>query len=192
MRCAMIAGMFWLTFVSMLWRLPASTDSLPDKPGGETTEVLIGKLGSNRFQEREEASRRLLAREEAIPALRMALQSKDAEVVRRLVSILEKFEQRRIRRLLDRLNTLVERGVVDQFAEVVAQWPKGFQEEPCRQATCKLARTLEKLHQQQGGKPIELFFLEDKARLLDVVVGEKIHDIPRGGRLFFCGDPIFA
>src|SRR5437868_14636917 len=85
---AVFAG-FLATFLG----LPATVPIVHANPSEETTKELILKLGSKLFKVREEATRQLLLREEAIPALRAALQSTDREVYRRATFILEKLEQ---------------------------------------------------------------------------------------------------
>src|SRR5436190_2098633 len=170
-------GAFGVCFVSALCWLATWANGVPVKSYGETTECLIAKLGSNRFKEREAASRLLLAREEAIPALRAALHGKDMETTRRVAAILKDLEQRRTRRLLDTLDTLVRDGAFDQFAELLARWPKGFQEDACLGATRRLVRTLEAAHHKQGGQYIGLQVLEDEDLRPYVIVGRHIHDI---------------
>jgi hypothetical protein len=55
--------------------------------------ALVGRLGSDRFAEREEASRQLIARgTSALPFLREAIQSADAEVARRAQECVEQIE----------------------------------------------------------------------------------------------------
>jgi uncharacterized protein (TIGR03067 family) len=75
--------------------LPAATAPADEpKLGDRQIDGLIARLGSDSFEEREEATRRLLRHEEAIPSLRRACQSPDAEVARRAREILESLARR--------------------------------------------------------------------------------------------------
>ena len=72
-------------------------------------EGLIGRLGSPRFREREEATRKLLQLEESAPELRVAMRSADPEVSHRSARILQGLERRPLLRTLGR----GERGEID-------------------------------------------------------------------------------
>jgi hypothetical protein len=64
-------------------------------PGGSEIRRLIGQLGSGNFSEREDASAALdAAGEAALPGLRAAAESEDAEVRRRAGELVQRIEQR--------------------------------------------------------------------------------------------------
>jgi hypothetical protein len=101
----------------------------PDPP--ESVERLIEQLGSQRSRVREEATRKLMGRPDALPALKKALRSPDAEVRRRAREIIDEIENGPKRRKLDRLLARVKDGEADLLVEQMivlhdlsdAAWP---------------------------------------------------------------------
>src|SRR6266540_6397765 len=129
--------------------LPAAGDKL--KPPPEPVEELIRRLGSPQFKERDEATRLLLERKDALPALRKIVDAgSDLELARRAAFILEEAPRRQARRMLDRLRALAKAGAVDQCAELLARWPAGQEEMGRWQATLDLARKLSEFHKKLG------------------------------------------
>lgn len=115
--------------------LPAFVGSPASAVSGERSpsdvEALIAQLGSKDFKVRETAERKLLEREHATPALRAALKSRDAEVVRRAVRILGAFDLRQQKRALERLVALRTSGEVDQLIErfVAGDWDEQLEDQ---------------------------------------------------------------
>jgi hypothetical protein len=96
-------------------------------PGGEpekppSVDSLVRLLGSEDFQTREEASRQLRDRDDAVPALRAALDSPDPEVSHRADDLLQALEHRYAQRALRRGAALLEEGTVDEGVERLVRW----------------------------------------------------------------------
>src|SRR5262245_61500856 len=87
--------------------LPSAAHDAKERPpaGDRKADIKqwIVQLASRDFRVREAAQRRLLDREDAIPALRQALSSSDAEVRRRVTEVLDGFARKTAQRALDRL-----------------------------------------------------------------------------------------
>jgi hypothetical protein len=133
---------------------------LADSKKAESLSVkqLIERLGSNSFEEREEASRLLVDREEAVLELRAALKFPDAEVRRRAREILAEMEYRPATRGLDKAAFLLESGEVDQAVERLVHWadadPAGKSLEPL----VRFAQKVFEREQKQFGKLEPKFF----------------------------------
>ncbi len=69
----------------------------------ETVEKLIEQLGDDSPKVREEATRKLVERNDALPALKKALESPDAEVRERAKLIIAEIEKRRRQRAIQRV-----------------------------------------------------------------------------------------
>jgi hypothetical protein len=130
--------------------LPGSAEEA--KRRDEEVGKLIRQLGSDDFPIREEATRRLLEREDATPALREALKSKDKEVARRARQILAAFARRDDQRAKGRLAALAKAGQVDQAVELFVRRPKWDNEEDCWRVMAELAARLLERERQQFGK----------------------------------------
>jgi hypothetical protein len=72
----------------------------------------------------------------------MALDSPDLEVARRVSSILDAFDRRKVRRAVDRFRALAKAGAIDQLAEYFVRWPHADEEDACWQITAELAAHL--------------------------------------------------
>jgi len=123
-------------------------------PGIADKEIaeLIRKLASNNFKVREEAQRLLLQREDAPPALRRALLSKDKELVRRASELLDEFQRREILRALEKVRTLGKQGYVDQVVErLVCREDWGGHEDAAFQVLSDITGKLFDLQKKQGG-----------------------------------------
>jgi hypothetical protein len=80
-------------------------------------DALIADLGSDSFEIRDAASRRLRERAEAVPALERARKSRDPEVARRAEDILEYFHRMEKEQQFARLVDLAKCGAIDQLVE---------------------------------------------------------------------------
>src|SRR5262245_44638236 len=104
-----------LCLAAALASSPASAPP-PARPlAKEPTSRLLGLLGSDSYEEREAATRELMCREEAAPAVRKALRFPDAEVRRRAERILKEHDRRQARRSLDEAKQLAADGRVDEL-----------------------------------------------------------------------------
>ncbi len=83
---------------------------------------MIEKLGSDRFELREEATRALMEREEAAAALQKALTSTDAEVRRRAADLLVALRPKRARHALARGRALGKEGRVVEMVDRLVYW----------------------------------------------------------------------
>src|SRR6266498_554556 len=175
MLAACLAGLPWHSF--------AASD--PPEKRQVSVEELIRRLGSQEFKEREEATRLLLERKDALPALRKIVDAgSDLELARRAAFILEEAPRRQARRMLDRLRALAKAGAVDQCAELLARWPAGQEEAACWEVTRRLALTLSKFHRPQGRLPDDKFLLKgDDAP--KVISATRVTNLPRGSSFLF-------
>jgi hypothetical protein len=92
----------------------------PQPPVKPAVDQLIERLDSNDFQTRESASRDLLDRDDAVPALRMALQSDKPEIRRRAEQILEQRRELIHQRMTERVLFHIKNGQVDQVVDQLA------------------------------------------------------------------------
>src|SRR6516165_9351291 len=95
--------------------LPCAGDE--PTPAKRVIDELIAQLGDESFAVREAATKQLMEREDAIPALSRALKSRDAEVARRAREIRDVLARREKERAFARLADLVKCGAVDQAVE---------------------------------------------------------------------------
>jgi hypothetical protein len=125
-------------------------------PTRQSTEQSIAgwieQLGDDDFEVREEATRQLLKRDEALAALRRARQSPDLEVRKRASEILQVFKRRRARRGLDRAVALAKDGQADQVFERLLRWREFDQEQIGGRAVLHLAWKLAQLEQRRFNK----------------------------------------
>jgi hypothetical protein len=98
---------------------PAPTPPTP-KP---SVAELIEQLNSRDFKKREAATRALMKRDDALPALREALKSTHAEVRRRAALILDQRENGTKRRVLKRALACIKNGYVDQALDLLTAEP---------------------------------------------------------------------
>jgi PDZ domain len=98
--------------------------SKPDIPASSTPREVIDKLikqlGSTRFEQREAAMKKLMKIGEALPALRQAAQSSDAEVRTRARQILEAWRDKLAAREFQRMLARCKGKEVDRFIAEVA------------------------------------------------------------------------
>jgi hypothetical protein len=115
-------------------------------------EELIAQLGDTSFAVREAASKRLMERDDAIPALRRALKSRDAEVARRAQEILDVLARREKERAFAQLADLLKRGAIDQAVEKFVRREKWDDEMTCWQLFAELAGKLTDREREAYGK----------------------------------------
>ncbi len=166
MRTAVVVGMLLtVSLLAPLW-LPAGQPGPTNDQPAATVEELVRRLGSKRFRERDEAMRRLVELEVDVSTLRPALESPDREMVRRAGLVLEGVANRKRGRMLGRLGEYAKVGAVDRFAELVARWPVGWEEEFCWRTTYNLAVALFKFCPKPKEVPSDvcLDFLAGKSR----------------------------
>jgi hypothetical protein len=118
----------------------------------QKTDQLIAQLGSESFQVREAATRQLMEREEAIPALRQASKSSDAEVASRAGRILDAFVRKEKERIFAKFADLAKQGAVDQAIERFVRREKWDDEPACWQVVADLATRLTDLERKTYGK----------------------------------------
>jgi PDZ domain len=117
-----------------------------DVPVSASAEIdqLIQQLGSESFQVREAATRKLMEREDAAPALRRALKSPDAEVARRAAEILDVLTTRQNQRALEEA---AKNGEIDRAVELLVRRKNWDYPRSC-QVLAELAGKLLDLEQQ--------------------------------------------
>jgi hypothetical protein len=120
-------------------------------PSSREIDKLIAQLGSDSFTAREEATRLLQQRPDAIPVLRRALKSSDGEVARRAGAILEFFDRQEKNRPLRRLAALAKDGQVDLAVEKLVRHKEWDDEDAALQVLAELAGRLTDLEQKEFG-----------------------------------------
>lgn len=121
----------------------------PKKASEKQIAMLIERLGSSDFDVREKASRQLREMEEALPALRRAVQSSDLEVRLRAKEIVAEIERRLNERFLRQALARVNQEGIDLFMDrMVLQ--KDYANETRWKAVVELARALSK-HAEKFG-----------------------------------------
>lgn len=108
-------------------------DKPPAKQGREEIDRLIDQLKSDKFKVREEATRRLMECDDALPALEQAAKSDNAEVAGRARKALEAIKKRLAKRALRRATAMLKKGQTDQFVEQVVRW-RDYMDEDCWKA----------------------------------------------------------
>jgi hypothetical protein len=105
-------------------------------------EKLIKQLGSDRFEDREWASRELLALESVPSELRTAMVARDPEVRRRAILIVNSIEKRLARVALAEIAVLAKAGEIDQAIERVVRWAEEDSQAEGQKALHALVRRL--------------------------------------------------
>jgi hypothetical protein len=131
----------------------------PCLPSGSAAESSAGKitrlikdLGSDEYTTREAATSELKKIEEAVPALRKAAASGDAEVQRRAAEILEGFRERQLARALRKATTLAKEGRIDEAIERLVLMKRLDDEEPYWDPLMRLAAQLDDTERRSFGK----------------------------------------
>ncbi len=149
--------LMWIAVLACLSGVPGLVPatrpcSAREPAGGEQgIDELIAQLGSQDFSLREAAKRRLMEREDAIPALRRACKSADAEVARRAQDILDALSRNGEERDFARLADLAKRGAVDQAIERFVRREKWHDEPACWQVIADLEGKLNDLERKTFG-----------------------------------------
>jgi hypothetical protein len=142
-----------LCLAGAVWIAPSFSPGASDEPARAAQEIdeLVRQLGSEDFATREEATRRLMTREDAVPALRKALRSPDQEVARRAAKVLEALHHKEDKRVLARLQELGRNGEADQAAELLVRRQNWEDEEAAWQVMTALAGKVVDLSQNEFG-----------------------------------------
>ena len=117
----LLIGVFAGAMLLPRWQVSVASASPPTE---REIEQLIEKLGSARFEEREEATHKLSKMEGAKTRLDKALRSADLEVRRRAADILAEFERMRALRGLNKAKTLGKDGRVIEMVDRLVHWSK--------------------------------------------------------------------
>ncbi|MGH7169236.1 MAG: PDZ domain-containing protein [Gemmataceae bacterium] len=112
-----------------------------EKQRREEIRKLIEQLSAEQFKVREEATRRLMERDDALPALREAAKSKDAEVRRRAENAIEAISKRLGKRAIQRAIAKLKKGQTDQFVDTVAH-SRGYMDEEGWKAALEHAQAI--------------------------------------------------
>jgi PDZ domain len=102
--------------------LPAQRAENSASADAETIAKLIQDLGDKNFKVREAAKRRLIELDQAEPAVRTAIASKDFEISRLAAEILDERQKRDIARTLGVIRQELERGQIDWAIERFVSW----------------------------------------------------------------------
>jgi hypothetical protein len=133
----------------------------------ESVEALVKKLASGKFEERQAATKSLLDRPEAAPALRDALRSPDAETRKRAAEILDYFPVRE-------LKIAVKEGRVERAIELITGWPAGKHEEDSWDAVRELTKIIMERHEKKGGEKFKVAVDRWKNSTPPVVTAKRI------------------
>jgi hypothetical protein len=136
-----------------------------DKKRAEEIDKLIKQLGSESFDAREEATKKLSKMDDALPALRKAAKSDDAEVSRRASDLADEISRRLEERELEKMLA------IDRFIDAMVN-RKGFATEKRWEQTVKLAQLIAERASKESGK-------EFKAPALNVSKLATVTDLPR-------------
>jgi PDZ domain len=154
MRCLLS-----LSLLPVLWLVaavcpadPPPAAAEPERTAPEIAEW-IRHLGDESFAVREAATKKLMEREDAAPALRQALKSPDHEVARRADDILREQARRKEERAQVRLAELAKNGQVDEAAELLVRRPSWGDEDAAWQVMTALADRLIDLGEKEFGEP---------------------------------------
>jgi len=114
-RCAFAGGL-----LGCLVNIPLGHSS----PPGDAPDIptLIRRLGDDDPKVRDEAAKLLAGREDAIPALRLALKSDDREVARLAEAVLNDLKDKRRESALRQIKAYRKSGHYDLLAEVLVRW----------------------------------------------------------------------
>jgi hypothetical protein len=130
-----------------------------------SVEELIKRLGSDSFEERETAIRLLTKRKEAVPALRQALQSPDAQIKRSARDILKEIAKAE-------WAALAKNGQVDLLVERLVHLPEDDDEDIGWQTTLNLVSKLLDLEEKKYGNTG--FEVNDKVPFLNTERVDKV------------------
>jgi hypothetical protein len=154
MKHLLVACVAAVSVSTLLCVAPSRLPCLAEEPTDAKQDLdgLIAQLGSESFEVREAATRRLMQREEAAPALRRALKSSDSEVARRAREILDALARREKERAFAAFVDAAKRGAVDQAVERFARRQKWDDEAACWRVMAGLADRLTSLERESYKK----------------------------------------
>jgi hypothetical protein len=136
-----------LTVFAFVLVIDAGSAADKDKPAPsekqrrEEIDKLIKQLNAEDFKLRESATRQLMKRDDALPALREAAKSEDAEVSRRARGLMEAINKRVGKRAIERAIAKLKKGQTDQFVDAVVQW-REYADEDCWKAALEHAQAI--------------------------------------------------
>jgi hypothetical protein len=150
MRALLTLALPLLLIASLLISLPIYPTLLAhmQQPQQELDD-LIRQLGDPAFQKREAATAKLMQRRDAVPALKIAATSNDAEVAHRARKLLGSIDAKWA---LPELKTLAKQGKVDQAVEKLVRAEKWGDEIAAWQVMADLAARLCELEKEAYGK----------------------------------------
>jgi hypothetical protein len=144
----------------------AGQTDTPKKATDEHIAKLIQQLGSDDFNVREQASRQLAELEEALPALRQARESKDAEVRRAAATLIAQLEARAEERFIREAVARVNDQGLDLFLDRMVL-KKDFATEANWKVLVELAKALARRTAQTGATPPKILE-QDFLRLKEI------------------------
>jgi hypothetical protein len=166
LSCALIAGAA---------ALGLARGMAPDTPAKDqpSVEQLIERLDSADFPAREEATRALMGRLEALPALRQARRSGSPEVRRRATRIIEVLRAQANKRRVPRLLERVKGGQVDQFIDQMLAMPRQV-DDPAWDALAALAEAIRQRANKEYKKTVPFPDMEKMGKLWRTATPDRI------------------
>ncbi len=141
--CAQHVSLAFL-FLAALFAASRTPDSTADKKSGEPTESierLVEQLGDDNPKVREEATRKLKDREDALPALRRALRSPDEETRQRAKDIIAHLDAAASKRSAQALLALAGNEGIDCFVDKFVALKESANDD-CWSVALELAKAL--------------------------------------------------
>jgi hypothetical protein len=155
----------------------AADDKAPPAPAEkiekQEIEKLIKQLGSDDFDEREKATQKLAACDDALPQLREAAKSPDLEAQQRAEKLVRQIVHRQEERALQEMAADVNKGGIDRFIDLMAT-RKDYATPERFELAYKLAKAMAARASKVGGK-------ESAAPELDLSRMKTLTTCPRTG-----------
>jgi hypothetical protein len=151
-----------------VWGQDGGRPPAADKQGREEIDKLIRRLGSDDFRVREDATRRLKELDEALPALREAAKSRDAEVAKRAREVIEAIGKRQAKREVERGIALLKQGKTDRFVEWAVRRRERLDED-CWKAALEHAQAIADAAGKASGCKFKAFPGVELAKLIPPV-----------------------
>jgi hypothetical protein len=130
---------------------PAQQSAPPPRPGEKPTiEELIEQLNSDSFKAREAASRALLERPDALPALQQALHSMHPEVRRRAQLLLAAWDAQTREPRLNRALVYIKNGDVVDFIDLLVPLEPYADERPWQELRELARRSVARANKEVG------------------------------------------
>ncbi len=150
----------------------AAAVAVAQQPDRGAFDVFIKRLGNSDFRLRDAATEELKNAPKSASALREALRSPNPEIARRAAIILEYHDRRPLREL----TAAVKDGRIQDVVEILAGWPNGKYEGEAWKSVVDLTRTIDQLHEKQGGKRLNVAWLRQGTPVV-VVTEAKVKDV---------------